>query len=330
MGPIRHLALPVALLVLTSACSGPDPTAESEAVASGTAATSVPTDESCQALSELPEGRIVYSQRKSDGTNAIYLMNPDGTDRRCLVDTEGPDSWPAWSPDGRSVAFVGGTQAQPNIFTISGDGTGLAQVTRTETAEGSALEGLVWSPDGEAIAYNAEEPESGPFAVRVVGADGAGDEAILNSGSDMEFVAVSDWSPDGTTLLVLVDRGSGIALWAANPDGTNLRLLRESTGDFGSGAQFSPDGRDIAFQADQDGGCIYRSDPTVTEVVRLTEGCAAGVALTWSPDGQSIMWAGGSNGPADAEVVGRDGSLRSVAVDSADVAYVDWQPSADR
>jgi len=283
--------------------------------------------ESSPALSELPEGLIVYSQRKPDGTYAIYLMKPDGTDRRSLVDTEGPDSWPTWSPDGRSVAFVGGTAAQPDLFTISADGTGLRQLTDTEAAE----QALVWSPDSQEIAYNVEESESGPFAVRVVASNGSGDEAILSSGPGMDFVAVTDWSPDGTTLLVMVDEVSaGIGLWAANSDGTNLRLLRESTGDFGSGAKFSPDGTEIVFQADQDGGCIYRSDPRATELVRLTEGCVSGVALTWSPDGQWIMWAGGSDGPADAEVMRRDGSERHVVVDTADVADVDWQPSAGR
>jgi len=327
MSPIRHLALPVALLVLTSACSSPDPTAESEAVASETTATSAPTDESCQALSELPAGRIVYSERKSDGTYAIYLMKPDGTDRRCLIDTEGPDSHPTWSPDGRSVAFVGGTETQPDIFTISADGTGLRQLTDTETGE----EQPVWSPDGQRIAYSTfESPDRGPFAVRTMAADGSGDEMILSSGPEIQYVELHDWSPDGTTLLLAVDNGGGGGLWAANPDGTGLRLLRDATGDFGSGARFSPAGTEIAFQADLEGGCIYRSDPLAAELVRLTEGCAEGFVLTWSPDGQWIVWAGGAHGPADAEVMRRDGSERHVVVDTADVAYVDWQPSAGR
>jgi len=42
-----------------------------------------------------PRARIVYAQTRADGTDAVFLMKLDGNDLRCLVDTAGPDSFPA-------------------------------------------------------------------------------------------------------------------------------------------------------------------------------------------------------------------------------------------
>ena len=325
MGHVKTGGIAVAVLMLTSGCSGPSDTAAAPRSAEPstpdpTTATPNLQNHPCEPLPDMPRGRIAYTQTRDDGTAAIYLMKPDGTDRRCLVDTAGPDSSPTWSPDGQSLAFVGGTADQADIFTVRADGTRLRQVTDTPAYE----EGPEWSPDGHQIAYSSEENE-GSFSVRVMAADGSHDEAIVSSGPRMEYVGLTTWSPDGT-LLFGADQGGGITLWSMNSDGSNRRLLRSATGDFGAGAAFSPDGKAVAFQADLNGGCIYRSDPEFKHLVRLTQGCVDGFDISWSADGNWIIWAGGAHGPADAEVMARDGSQRHTVIDSGDVAYVDWQP----
>src|SRR4051812_49331651 len=107
---MRRILSTTTALILTAgltACSGSErPTAE---VPAAEAAAADAADTSCDPLPDLPEGRIAYTQTREDGTEAVFLMKPDGTDRRCLVDTAGPDSSPAWSPDGRWLAFIGGT-----------------------------------------------------------------------------------------------------------------------------------------------------------------------------------------------------------------------------
>ena len=108
-------------------------------------------------------------------------------------------------------------------------------------------------------------------------------------------------------------------------DGTHRRFLRGGPGDYGSVAAYSPNGRSLVFQADLDGGCIYKSDAAVRHVVRLTQGCAEGLALSWSPDGKWIVWSGGS--PTDAHVMAVDGSQVHTIADHSDVASVDWQPA---
>lgn len=323
--------LAIAVLLALTGCQDAAPTAEPAETtspatpeASQTSDTSRAVDnEPCEPLTDMPRGRIAFTHTRADGSSAVYLMKPDGTDRRCLVDTAGPDSFPAWSPDGRWLVFIGGSAAQTDIYTIRADGTHLRQLTNTKAY---VEEGPVWSPDGKRIAYSSSKGDLPPFAVRVMAADGAGDKAVISSGPKLEYVDLKTWTPTGDGLLVGADAGTGISIWSLDLDSGSRQLLHSGYGDFGAGAVYSPDGKALVFQADLNGGCIYRSDATFKHLVRLTQGCIEGFDLTWSPDGNWIAWAGGAHGPADAEVMASDGTQRHTIVDSGDVAFVDWQP----
>jgi len=322
----------VAALVLAAGCSAGGESSDAEttpstdpATAEGGTGTEAATNEPCEPLPDLPRGRIAYTQTREDDSTALYLMKPDGTDRRCLVDTDGPDSYPAWSPDGRWLAFVGGAGGADQIFVIRADGTRLRQVTDSSDA---TKESLDWSPDGLRIGYSASvTADSGPFSIHLVEVDGSHDKTIAATRlPDVEYVELADWSPDARTILYSMDGGAGSGLWTMTPTGRDKAALRDEAGDFGGGAVYSPDGTSLVFQADLDGGCIYRSDARARHLVRLTQGCSEGFVLDWSPDGRWIVWAGGPHGPADAEVMAADGTQRHTIVDDSSVAYTAWQP----
>jgi len=328
----HHMRVPAALaaLVLIAGCSSGGETSGTGPTPSGAArgddGTGIGTaaGEPCEPLPDLPRGRIAYTQTREDDSTALYLMKPDGTDRRCLVDTNGPDSGPAWSPDGRWLAFVAGADNVDQVFVIRADGTGLRQVTDGEHYKHMP----VWSPDGRRLGYTAfGSQELGPFSIHLVDLDGTHDKTIAASRPpDVEFVELRDWSPDGRTILYSTDGAAGMDLWTMTPAGRDKAPLRDGPGDFGGDAVYSPDGTSLALQADLDGGCIHRSDSRARHLVRLTQGCSGGLVLDWSPDGQWIVWAGGPHGPADAEVMAADGTQRHTIVDDSSVAYTAWQP----
>jgi TolB protein len=339
MGGILRTVAALALTAGVAACSGsPDPpsaapvttgtdTAKTDTTRTGTGTRG--TDSACDPLPDLPHGRIVYTQTREDGTEAVYLMKPDGTDRRCLIDTAGPDSFPAWSPDGRWLAFIGGaTEGDEDIYVVRADGTLLQQLTDTDAVE----EQPEWSPDGTRIGYTSSNEEDSPSTIHVMARDGSDDTVVITDSGDVGHPELQDWSPDSKSLLFGNYHGrAGLwGLWTVRVEGTHRRFLRGGPGDYGSGAVYSPDGRWLVFQADLNGGCIYKSDASVTHVVRLTQGCAEGFILTWSPDGRWIAWAGGPHGPADAQVMRSDGTQVHTIADGSDVASMDWQPSTFR
>jgi Tol biopolymer transport system component len=79
---------------------------------------------------------------------AIHLIRPDGTGERTLT----PGVAPAWSRDGRRIAFIriNNTSSHPSLWVIGRDGSGLRQL---DSASQIVLP--AWAPGGTILAYSA-------------------------------------------------------------------------------------------------------------------------------------------------------------------------------
>jgi TolB protein len=79
----------------------------------------------------------------------IYVMDADGSNRRRLTRNKVEDSSPAWSPDGKWIAFESDRGDNSDIYIINADGSGLRRVTSHPSRDSTPS----WSPDGSRLAF---------------------------------------------------------------------------------------------------------------------------------------------------------------------------------
>jgi Tol biopolymer transport system component len=180
-------------LGLLSGCAAP---------AGSPSATVEPADPETSAATP-PDGRIAFSRTVFDpATNTptggdIWSVAADGSDLVQLTDTPEIELYPAWSPDGRRLAFVRlSDMSNGDIWVIDADATA-ADRHLTQLTDGQALEfAPAWSPDGTDIAYVDDWQDAPSIWIRA--ADGTGDARRIADGN------WPSWTPDGSRLLVTV------------------------------------------------------------------------------------------------------------------------------
>jgi Tol biopolymer transport system component len=195
-----------------------------------------------------PDGRTLAIDRAFGFTNAsgrfdirnvsIWVVNVDGTGLHEVTHnglaSRREDHRPAWSPDGKRIAFArtDSTLDPPRtaIFAIAVDGTGLRQVTPWDLDANEPD----WSPDGSRIAFSspaaALQPgrEQNLFTIRP---DGSGLQQLtahLEAGEDgAQGTFDPSWSPDGSQLIFthIPSFGGWADLYIVNADGTDLHVL---------------------------------------------------------------------------------------------------------
>jgi TolB protein len=260
----------------------------------------------------------------------IYVMNPDGTERRRLTrNFDSVDEYPAWSPDGQRIVFTSNRADTFDLWVMNADGSSPKKLRGTKDVNYD-LE-PAWSPDGSKIVFVGHRFYGGNFAtnaILVMNADGTGERKLAltrKSGYASSSSYSPTWSPDGARIafsrLLGVGSNGDSDIWIMKADGRNQRHLQRTC----CYAAWSPDGRRIAYMR---GGDLYLISPDGRGRRRLTRTAAFEVDPTWSPDGRKIAFASDARGNFDIWIMKADGTHRlRLTRDSADEGQPAWSPN---
>lgn len=227
---------------------------------------------------------------------------------------------PAWSPDGRTVAFVSERDGAHTIYLADPDGTHVRRLVGDELAWATDP---AWSPNGTQLAFWGERADRPGVDIWVVAADGS-DLHAVTSGAGTESMPA--WSPLGSRIAYTAGEESA-DIFTMAADGTDVRQVTATPDVFEADPVWTPDGR-IVF--DQAGGKVapdvYVMDADGTGATRLTDAPGYDGAPSVSPDGTKIAFTSDRDGPRALWVMDADGTHQH-RVSSAEVfSSSDWSP----
>lgn len=175
-----------------------------------------------------PDGRSMVMFGGAKSNPQIFITDAAGRSARRLTDRGGTNIDPSFSPDGRSIVFVGCPNAicfvqDYEIYLMSAEGGEARRLTSNDKRDHDPY----FSPDGSRIAWLQQTDARGPtgsWNIRIMRSDGSEQRAVTD---DRNINSKPEWSRDGT--LILFHRfelgGDRWRLFAIRPDGSGLSEL---------------------------------------------------------------------------------------------------------
>jgi eukaryotic-like serine/threonine-protein kinase len=229
----------------------------------------------------------VLASRGKGGPTRLAFIDRSGHETGSLAAPAGFRSV-RLSPDSRKV-FVGAIDSHTGMGNLWTGDLSRGVLTRLELGSDD-YSSPTWSPDGARIVFSIGSMRHPPslYAVALHGSGTA--ESILPPGG---IQRAEDWSPDGHSLLYFSARTeSGSGLWVLNPDAEPKprKLLPVGETTERTQAQFSPDGRWIAYCAPESGRSevFLTSFPEPAERVKVS--ASGGSRPRWKRDGSELYF----------------------------------------
>ena len=251
-------------------------------------------------------GRIAFALRAADGSANIFSARPDGKGLTQLTTGPAVHLCPAFSADGRRIAYCANDSGNFEIWTMDQDGTKQHQLTHL----GGSTFFPDFSPDGSKIVMSGNVGADPNRQIYVVDArSGHGLRALTSCAAFGPgcFNDTPEWSPDGTKIVFLHaddtdadDNSINSQVWVMDANGKHQHPLTTDSAPKDYGPDWSPDGSKIAYNAGgPDDGGIWVMNANGGGRHQVSgcgpadpSPCAGGsdFAPVWSPDGTKIAF----------------------------------------
>ena len=259
--------------------------------------------------------KIVFVSDR-DGNDELYMMDYDGQNQTRLTFNTIRDYTPAWSPDGKKIAYTSYKNLNAGLYILDLEAGKVSPVSTRGTNYSPSF-----SPDGKRLAFCSTM--DGNTEIYVAAADGKNikrltfNEAIDSSPS---------WSPTNREITFISDR-SGLGqpqVYIMDAEGSNVRRVSFG-GSYHDAPAWSPTGDRIVYVSRVENIFdLYVLNLRNNQIIKLTESNARNESPSWSSDGRHIVFTSNLGGLLQLYAIDYDGANLRRLTSRGNNKLADW------
>ncbi len=254
---------------------------------------------------------------KIKGTYHLSVADADGQGAQRALSSKSPIISPAWSPDGRRVAYVT-FESRKAVVVVQDILSGKREVIANFRGTNSAP---AWSPDGRQLVVTLSQ--SGGSQLYLIGFDG---KIIRRLTSSDAIDTEATWSPDGKSIYFVSDRGGSPQIYRTSVEGGAPQRVTFS-GQYNISPDISPDGKWMAYVSQVAGAYRVHVMDLVTGQVRAVSDTRDDESPSFAPNSRWLVYATRSEGKDVLVTTTVEGRLKvTLDTGASDIREPVWGP----